>query len=178
MDLLFFWSTYNNNFSPEKTFYHKTRKWKASLQYDTSYGAKKRHTLMNFVRAHHGHYSFYVDFLLSNLTLLLAINSTRVKLLMDIGCFTSRICPFNIWAVFRIRFILIRIRILGSVSNDYGSGTGSKVILTLWILFSLFNVLQLFFHMNYIYYIIRNVTKYRLLGESVERPTNHSLFFV
>ena len=46
-------------------------------------------------------------------------------------------------AVFRIRFILIRIRILGSVSDDYGSG--SEVTLTLWILFSLLNVLQCFF---------------------------------
>ena len=51
--------------------------------------------------------------------------------------------------VFRIRLILIRIRILGSVSDYYGSG--SEVILTLWILFSLWNVLQCF-HINYFYY--------------------------
>ena len=58
--------------------------------------------------------------------------------------------------VLRIRFILIRIRIIWSVSDDYGSG--SEVILTLWILFSLLNVLQCFFfiYVNYIYYIIRN----------------------
>ena len=37
------------------------------------------------------------------------------------------------------------IQILGSVSNDYGSESRSKVILTLWILFSLLNVLQCFF---------------------------------
>ena len=36
----------------------------------------------------------------------------------------------------------------------------------------------MFFHINYIYYLIRNVTKHRLLGESVEK-TNQSLpFFV
>ena len=47
-------------------------------------------------------------------------------------------------AVLWIRFILIRIRIRirGSVSDDYGSGSGSEVTLTLWILFSLLNVLQ------------------------------------
>ena len=32
----------------------------------------------------------------------------------------------------------------------------------------------MFFHINYIYYIIRNVTKNRLLGESVEK-TSQSL---
>ena len=47
-------------------------------------------------------------------------------------------------AVFRTPIcILIQIQILGSVSDDYGSGF--KVILTLWILFSLLNVLQCFF---------------------------------
>ena len=49
-------------------------------------------------------------------------------------------------AVLWIRFILIRIRIRGSVSDDYGSGSDSwsrsEVTLTLWILFSLLNVLQ------------------------------------
>ena len=64
-----------------------------------------------------------------------------------------------------IHFILIwiRIRIRGSISGDYGSGSGSEVVLTLWISFSLVNVLQCYNSYKLYLEYIKKCKKNRLL---------------
>ena len=71
-----------------------------------------------------------------------------------------------------IHFILIwiRIRIRGSISGDYGSGSGSgsEVVLTLWISFSLVNVLQCYNSYKLYLVYIPKCKKNRLLTKKIK----------